>query len=95
MSFPHLFSKKLVNIACFYDLLAKNYFWPIILCTFKIFPNFHVPANIMTSYEDGWYLFWYQWKEEPHSYTLVANTRVFCNENLEEGVATTPLGRPC
>ena len=40
---------------------------------------------IVTSYEDGWYLFWYQWKEETHSYTLVASMRyrTFHIENQE------------
>ena len=28
MSFPCLFSKKPDQIACSYDFLAKNYFWP-------------------------------------------------------------------
>ena len=31
---------------------------------------------IMTSYTVGWYLFWYQWIEKTHYYTLVANIRV-------------------
>ena len=26
----------------------------------------------MISYADGWYLFWFQWKEETHSYILEA-----------------------
>ena len=26
---------------------------------------------IVTSYNNGWYLFWYQWKEDIHIYTLV------------------------
>ena len=48
---------------------------------------------IVTSYADGWYLFWYHWKEQTHSYTLVANIgyRTFIIEN-PEGVATTPCG---
>ena len=38
---------------------------------------------IVTSHEDGWYLFWYEWKEETHydNYTSVQHP---------EGVATTP-----
>ena len=28
---------------------------------------------IVTSYINGWYLFWYQWKEDVHTYTLVVN----------------------
>ena len=31
---------------------------------------------IVTSYADGWYLFWYQWIEEAPGYTFVANIRV-------------------
>ena len=32
---------------------------------------------IMTSYINGSDLFWYQWKEEVHSYTLVANLGLY------------------
>ena len=54
-----------------YDLfLAKTHFWHV-----QNIPNFQV--NIMTSYKYSWYLFWYQWKEETHSYTLeVLNIRI-------------------
>ena len=31
---------------------------------------------IVTSYEVQWYSFWYQWIEEVHTYTLVANIGV-------------------
>ena len=33
--------------------------------------------KILTSYADKWYLFWYQWKEKTHRYTLAANIRVY------------------
>ena len=44
----------------------------------------------MTSYEDEWYLFWYQWKEETHSYTVVANIKEYdvYYRKSREGVAT-------
>ena len=32
---------------------------------------------IVTSYINGWYLFWYQWKEDVHTYTLVVNLGVY------------------
>ena len=51
----------------------------------------------MTPYEDGWYLFWYQWKEEPYSCTLVANTRVcthFGALNINENVRRLQLPPP-
>ena len=28
---------------------------------------------IVRSYINGWYLFWHQWKEDVHTYTLVVN----------------------
>ena len=42
---------------------------------------------IVTSYADEWYLFWYQWNEETHSYSVLANIRyrTFIIENLEGG----------
>ena len=56
---------------------------------------------IVTSYVDGWYLFWYQWKEKTYSYTWVANNiyKVIGRslEKFHVGVATTPppLRRTC
>ena len=46
----------------------------------------------VTSYEVQWYTFWYQWIEEVHTYTLVANIGVsgFPYRKSREGVATTP-----
>ena len=72
-----------------------------------IFANFHVYFQyiricegaliynvIVTSYKVQWYLFWYQWIEEFHTYTLVANIGVSCvpYRKSREGVATTPFG---
>ena len=37
-------------------------------CTFRIYPNFQGHTKTMASYEYNWYLFWYQCKEETHSY---------------------------
>ena len=47
---------------------------------------------IMTSYEDQGYSFWYQWIEEVHTYTQVANIWVssVSYRKSREGVATTP-----
>ena len=46
----------------------------------------------VTSYEVQWYSFWYQWIEEVHTYTLVANIGVsgVSYRKSREGVATTP-----
>ena len=38
---------------------------------------------IVMSYINGWYLFWYQWKEDAHTYTLVVNLGLY--------VTTPPL----
>ena len=32
---------------------------------------------IVTSYINGWYLFWYQWKEDVQTYTLVVNLGLY------------------
>ena len=32
---------------------------------------------IVTSYINGLYLFWYQWKEDVHTYTLVVNLGLY------------------
>ena len=48
---------------------------------------------IVRSYINGWYLFWYQWKEEVHTNTPVVNVgyvRYTFIINNPGGVATTP-----
>ena len=47
----------------------------------------HYDATV-TSYENGWCLFWYQWKEETHSQTLAANKRI---SKIQGGVVATTL----
>ena len=42
---------------------------------------------IVTSYINGWYLFWYQWKEDVHTYTLVVNL------GLYETTTLPPFGK--
>ena len=51
----------------------------------------------VTSYEVQWYSFWYQWIEEVHTYTLVANIEVsgVTYGKSRKGVATTTLQRTC
>ena len=52
---------------------------------------------IVTSYINGWYLFWYQWKEDVHTYTLVVKVKGYMTFSIDnpEGVATTPLRKIC
>ena len=68
------------KIPCFYAFfLAKN--WFLLIFTY-IFNAFKFPTGrwlydvTVTSYEVQWYSFWYQWIEEVHIYTLVANIGV-------------------
>ena len=68
-------------MACFYDFLRKNQFLPIFY-TQNAWPflNFRGRAHIdviVTSYINGWYLFWYQWKEDVHTYTLVVHLGLY------------------
>ena len=58
-------------------------------------PNFRGRADFdvtVTSYEVQWYLVWYQWIEEIHTYTLVANIgyQAFCIENPGRGLQQPP-----
>ena len=64
-------------------LLAENQLLPIFmilgysLCIMN-FPEIsraHCDI-VVTSYKDGWYLYWYQRQEETRSYTLVVNIRL-------------------
>ena len=44
-----------------------------------MYPNFQgrwLSDVTVTSYEVQWYSFWYQWIEEVHTYTVVANIGV-------------------
>ena len=76
-------------------LLAKMFFcW--FLCIFSMHPKFLRAPWLydvtVTSYEVQWYSFWYQWIEEVHTYTLVANigvSDVLYRKSREE-VATPP-----
>ena len=47
---------------------------------------------IVTSYINGWYLFWYQWKEDVHTYTLVVNLGLYdLSIDNPEGGCNNPL----
>ena len=71
----------------------------------SIFANFHVYFQYIKIcegtltlghhsdvYEVQWYSFWYQWIEEVHTYTLVANIGVssILYRKSREGIATIP-----
>ena len=63
-----------MKIAYFYDFYVKINFF--LYFTHKMAISQFSRARsryevIVTSYIDGWYLFWYQWKEDVHTYTLV------------------------
>ena len=49
---------------------------------------------IMRSYIYWWHLFWYQWKEDVHTYTLVVKV-IWPSVLIILGVATTPLRKIC
>ena len=62
----------------------KSYFVDLIFILLDriTFLNFLGRAYIMTSfivtsYINGWYLFWYQWKEDVHTYILVENLGLY------------------
>ena len=69
-----------MKIACFYDFLRKNQFLPIFYTQNGHFSIFVARSHydvIVTSYLNGLYLFWYQWKEDVHTYTLVVNLGLY------------------
>ena len=81
LSLSNIFSKKPMKIAFIHDFLRKK----INFCLYfthkmtisrflRACPIYDV---IVTSYIYGWYLFWYQWKEDIHSYTLVVNLGLY------------------
>ena len=94
-------AKNPAKIPCFYDFLAKK--WILLIFTY-IFNASQCPRArwlydvTATWYEVQWYSFWYQWIEEVHTYTLVANIGVLGvpYRKSKERVATTPpLRRTC
>ena len=69
-----------MKIACFYDFLRKKLFLPIFYAQMAISQFLWARSHydvIVTSYINGWYLFWYQWKEDVHTYTLVVNLGLY------------------
>ena len=74
------FAKNPMKIECFYDFLRKNQFLPIFAYKMAIsqfsWARSHYVVIVM-SYINGWYLFWYQWKEDVHTYTLVVNLGLY------------------
>ena len=74
---------------------VSTIFCPIFTYIFNAstFPRVRLLYDVtVTSYEVQWYLFWYQWIEEVHTYTLVANIGVSGVQYRKswEGVATPP-----
>ena len=72
-------AKNPAKISCFNDFLAKNWFLLIFMYIFNAskFPKARWLYEVtVTSYDVQWYSFWYQWIEEVHTYTLVANIGV-------------------
>ena len=69
-----------MKIACFYDFYEKInvclYFTHKIAISQFSWARSHYDV-IVTSYINGWYLFWYQWKEDVHTYTLVVNLGLY------------------
>ena len=76
LEFFYFFTQNSVKIACFYDFLTENRFLPICCVYFQYVQHFEI-ALILWRRSDvihRWMIL--IWKEETHSYTLVANIRV-------------------
>ena len=70
-SFSNIFRKKWKN-----DFVRKNQFSPLFYTQNDHYQFSRACSHydaIVRSYINGWYLLWYQWKEDVHTYTLVAN----------------------
>ena len=73
---------------------AQNNIWLYLTHKMTISQFFRACSNydvIVRSYINGWYVLWYQWKEDVHSYTLVVNLGLYDlkYDNLV-GVSTPP-----
>ena len=69
-----------MKITRFMIFLRKNKFLSIFYTQNYNFSGFECVLTydiIVRSYINGWYLFWYQWKEDVHSYTLVVNLGLY------------------
>ena len=70
-----------MKIACFHNFLHENQFLPIYFTRKTSISQFSRAWSlydvIVTSYINGWYLFWYHWKEDIHSYTMVVNLGLY------------------
>ena len=78
----------------------KKHFWPIIYAHseyFSIFEDGLTLYVIVTPYEHGWYLFWYQWIEETHRQGYWAfskgNHEGYCINPAPFGGRVTDKGR--
>ena len=84
LAFSYLFWQKSRENRMFLHFFSQKSIFAYSLCILSVIVNiskilrvrFHYDV-IVTSYEDGGYFPWYQWKEETHSYTLVANITVY------------------
>ena len=76
-----------MKIACLTTFLRKINFVPLFNTQNDNFSILRACSHydvIVTSYVNGWFLFWYQWKEDVHSCTLVVNLGLFSIDNPEK-----------
>ena len=69
-----------MKIAYFMIILRKNKFLSIFYTQNDNFSVFEACSHyyvIVRSYINGWYLFWYQWKEDVHTFTLVVHLELY------------------
>ena len=79
LALSYVFCRKFRENRMFLRFFSQNRFCLFFVFIFNMLKILRLRLHydtIVTSYADGWYLFWYQWKEETHSYTVVANIRV-------------------
>ena len=96
MSFPSLISQKPGEIPIFRTFLAKFSILAYISLKIGYFELGHDYDVTVTSYLGCWYLFWYVWKEETPSYTMVPIRCILgVSFSSSKGVVTTPLGKTC
>ena len=95
MSFPSLIIPKPIEILIFRTFIAKFSIWAYISLKIGYFELGHNYDITVTSYLEYWYLFWYVWKEETPSYTMVPIT---CHDHDVPGVISKLAHRcsqPC
>ena len=78
LAFPYFFCQTSLDNCMFLRYFSQKSIFAFSLCILSMIVNIAKMSwarlhndVLVTSYEDGW--FWYQWKEETHSYNCIGS----------------------